>query len=70
MVAVSKVYIGDSGPDVAAPVAHFTLLEGRSTALGEADLGAEVSIAAGGGQLEGARPPLATAAADASAPRA
>lgn len=70
MVTVGEVDVGDSGSDVAAPVTHFALLEGGAATLGEAHLGAEVSVSAGGGQLEGAGAPLSAAGAHAPTPRA
>ncbi|MPC71115.1 hypothetical protein E2C01_065384 [Portunus trituberculatus] len=72
MVSVGEVHIGDGGPHVTAPVTHFALLEGGAAALGEADLGAEVKLPAGGGELEGAAPslPITAAAAHTPTPRA
>ena len=62
MISVCEVYIGDGGPHMAAPITHFALLEGGSTALGEADLRAEVKFPAGGRELKGAAPSLPPAA--------
>lgn len=70
MVPVGEVHVGDGGPHVPAPVAHFALLERSSPALREAHLGAEVSVAARRRELEGAATPPPAARAHAPAPRA